>query len=616
VLLLSLSLSAFAADSIVPEQIPEAETWDLTHLYPTVEAWSAAMEDAGTRVDALADCEGRLADRAALKDCLDRRFAVLQTLNRLGSYTGNHQSEDNGDDTWGGRNQQVEILFSRFAEVTAFFGSELVAVGEKKLDKALAKDPSLAPYAYFIDVTLRDAAHILPPEQEALLARVGLVSGAANRAYRTLKDAELPYPTVTLSDGTEVRLAAPAFAHYRGSPVRADRKLVFDAYMGALGTYKGTFATNLDATVQAHWMEAEARGYGSSVEAALAGDHIPPTVYDALVRETNNNLPTLHRYLRLRAKMLGITDLTYPDVYAPLVERDGSYDLATAKELATVSAAPLGPEYQAVLQKGFAERWMDVWPRDGKSPGAYMNGSAYAVHPYVLLNYTGDWDSVSTLAHEWGHAAHSALSTAAQPYPTSDYATFIAEVASTFAEALLMDHVLTTAKTDDERLFYLGHALEQLRGTWFRQAQFAEFERAVHVMAERGEPITGDSLSKLYLDIERRYYGHDAGVTIVDEAYGVEWAYVPHFYYNFYVYQYATSIAASSLLAERVVKGEEGAVDRYLTLLRAGGSDHPYELLKTAGVDMATGAPYDAMARRMNAIMDEMEAILAKRPTP
>jgi oligoendopeptidase F len=369
----------------------------------------------------------------------------------------------------------------------------------------------------------------------------------------------------------------------------------------------------LDTAVQGHWLVARARHYDTSVAAAIDVNHLPPAVYAALVKQTNTNLPTLHRYLKLRARMLGVTDLAYYDMYPPLVASDRTWTIDQARAAVLTAVKPLGADYVTAMQQGFGARWMDTYPRQGKVSGAYMDGAATEVHPFVLLNYTGGYESVSTLAHEWGHAMHSVFSAKAQPYAKSDYSTFLAEIASTFNEAMLLESMLKTAKTDDERLFYLGNALEGLRTTYFRQAQFAEFELAIHDQVEKGDPLTGDTLTATYLDILKRYYGDKQGVTHIDDAYGVEWAFIPHFYYNFYVYQYATSIAASSLLSEDVLAKKPGALERYLDLLRAGGSDDPYVLLQKAGVDMATAAPYDAIARRMNTIMDEMEGILKKK---
>ncbi len=338
---------------------------------------------------------------------------------------------------------------------------------------------------------------------------------------------------------------------------------------------------------------------------------MPVAVYTTLVDQANANLPTLHRYLKLRAKLLGVDDPAYVDIYPPLVGLELEFGLARGKELTIESAAPLGKKYVGVLTEGLKARWMDAYPKEGKSAGAYATG-AYGVHPYVLMNYQDDYESVSTLAHEWGHAMHTHLASEAQPFPSADYDTFMAEVASTFNEALLLDHMLKEAKTDEERLYYLGSALESLRGTFFRQAMFAEYERAIHERVENGEALTGDRLTEMYLDVLRRYHGHDAGVMQIDEQYGAEWAWIPHFYFGYYVFQYATSISAASLLSQRVLDGEKGAVKDYLDLLRAGSSGFSYELLADAGVDLATPAPYEALVARMNAIMDEMEALLAK----
>jgi oligoendopeptidase F len=336
-------------------------------------------------------------------------------------------------------------------------------------------------------------------------------------------------------------------------------------------------------------------------------------VLDTLIAQTNASLPTLHRYFRLRARMLGVSQLHYYDIYPPLVKGDFKIPYAEGRKLVLEAVAPLGKDYVATLAYGLDHRWMDLYPRPRKQSGAHMDAYAYDVHPYVLMNYNDDYESVSTIAHEWGHAMHSYLDDKTQPFVTSQYAIFVAEIASTFNENLLLRHVLQTAKSGDERLYYLGSALEQLRATFFRQAMFAEFEREIHARVDKGESLTGDGFTKIYCDILKRYHGAGEGVVAIDDAYCVEWAYIPHFYSPFYVYQYATSIAASSLFAERVLAHEPGALDRYLGMLKAGGSDYPYALVKKAGVDLATPAPYQALVARMNAIMDEMEAILARQ---
>jgi oligoendopeptidase F len=428
-----------------------------------------------------------------------------------------------------------------------------------------------------------------------------------------LSNADMPWPTVKLSDGTEVKLDQSAYTKYRESPNRADRKLVFDAFWGKFKEFERTFGVTFYSNLKEDTVYAKLRHYPDSLDRALDENHIPPAVYDTLIRETNANLPTLHRYFRLRARMLGVKEMHYYDIYPPLVKSEREYPIDEGKKLMLEAVAPLGPDYVKAMENGLEHRWMDVYPRPRKLSGAHMAGAAYDVHPFLLINYTDNYESVSTIAHEWGHAMHTYLSNKGQPYVTARYAIFVAEIASTLNEALLLDHMLKTAKDDDERLLYLGSALEGLRGTFFRQAMFAEFEREVHKRVDAGDSLTGDGLSKIYGDILRRYHGDAEGVVKIDEPYSVEWAYIPHFYNSFYVFQYATSIAASSLFAEAILKNEPGARERYLKMLSSGSSDYPYELVKKAGVDLASPAPYQAVATRMNRIMDEIEAILAKR---
>ncbi len=333
-----------------------------------------------------------------------------------------------------------------------------------------------------------------------------------------------------------------------------------------------------------------------------------------LIENVTNNLDSFHRYLNLKRRMLGVETLKYSDVYAPVIKGvDLKYTFDEAKKLVLDSVKPLGSSYGRVVAKAIEERWIDVYPTPGKRSGGYSNGSAYDVHPYILLNYNGQYDDVSTLAHELGHTMHSYYSNKNQPYPTADYSIFVAEVASTFNEALLIHKMLKEIKDDDIRLSLLMNYLDSIKGTVFRQTQFAEFELRIHEKAERGEPLTGDVLSELYGEILKKYYGHDRGVCHIDDLYMVEWAYVPHFYYNFYVYQYSTSFTASIALAEKVLGKEKGALGKYIEFISSGGSDYPIELLKKAGVDMTGAEPFNKTMTAMNRTMDEIEAILDKK---
>ena len=404
-----------------------------------------------------------------------------------------------------------------------------------------------------------------------------------------------------------------AYTKYRASTNRDDRKRVMDAFFGAMKQYERTFGATLYGQMKIDSVNAKVHRYPDVVTAALDRNAVPVAVYDTLIREANAHLGTLHRYLRLRAKLLGVADPHYYDIYPPLVAGGAAFGIDDAKRLTLEAVAPLGPDYVAAMKRGFDDRWMDAYARPKTLAGAHMNPGAYDVHPYVLVNFNDDFEGVTTVAHEWGQALHSVLAQKAQPFPTANYPIFVAEIASTFDEALLAKHMLDIAKTDDERLLVLGSALEGLRATFFRQAMFAEFERVVHARVDAGQPLSGADCTRIYADILRRYHGESEGVMKIDDVDAIEWAYIPHFYNAFYVYQYATSIAASSLFADSVLANEPGARERYLGLLSAGGSDDPYELVKRAGVDLATPAPYVSIAARMDGIMDDIEAIAAKR---
>ena len=386
------------------------------------------------------------------------------------------------------------------------------------------------------------------------------------------------------------------------------------SFFGALGAFGRTYGTSMNGEVQKVWFFAKSRKYPSALASQLDGPNIPVSVYTRLVDGVNRNLPAFHRYLALRKRMMKVDQLHYYDLYAPLV---GSVDLkytpGEAQKLVLAAVAPLGTDYQATIGRAFDSRWIDLYPNEGKASGAYSNGGAYDVHPYMLINYNGQYTDVSTLAHELGHTMQSYYSNKTQPYALAGYPTFVAEVASTFNESLLIDYMLKQNKDDDTRLALLGSYLENIKGTVFRQTQFAEFELRMHEMAQKGEAVTGEALARLYLEITKKYYGHDAKVCIVDDYIANEWSYVPHFYRDFYVFQYATSFTASSALSEKVKAGDPAARDRYLKFLSAGGSKYPIELLKDAGVDMTSDEPLDLTIKRMNRIMDEMETILAKR---
>ncbi len=591
----------------------EADRWNLTDLYATPAAWGADSAKLDRQLKDFSGCRGQLnASAKRFKACLDLNADILKRLGRLYSFASQTHDQDTGASAGLDLKQRADVLASRVEEAASFLRPEVLALGKARVGKYLAQDKSLAIYRHLMDEILRAAPHTLDARGEGLIASFGLATGAANAVFSTLSNADMPWPTVKLSDGTEVVINQAAYTKYRALDNRADRKIVFDAFWGKWKEFERTYGVAFYEMLKKDAVYAKVRHYPDSLSAALDVNKVPVSVYNMLIEQANANLPTLHRYFKLRAKMLGVTDMAYLDIYPPLVKSAAKYPLARGVEMMLESAKPLGPAYVAAMKAGLGQRWMDVYPRPKKRSGAYMNGSAYDVHPYLLLNYNDDYESVSTLAHEWGHAMHSDLANKAQPFISADYPTFTAEIASTTNEVFLLDYVLKVAKTDNERLLYLGSALENLRGTFFRQAMFADFERAVHVRVDQGESLTGEAITKIYGDILKRYHGEREGVVKIDDLYTVEWAYIPHFYNRFYVFQYATSIAAGSMFAEQVLKGGAPERERYLNILRAGGSEYPYLLVKAAGVDLATPAPYQAVFARMNRIMDEIEQIQAR----
>jgi oligoendopeptidase F len=593
---------------------PDKYTWNLRDLYPSDAAWEAGKEQFKKDVPSIGQYKGKLGQSAAsLRTAMDRLFSMNKELSRLRSYASMISDQDTRVSKYQSMKDEIGQIGTSFSAAASYIEPEILKIDRATMDGFMAQDKGLSVYAFYINDILRRQAHTGTEGEEKIIADAGLITGNAYDIYSIFSNADFPNPEVTLSNGTKVTLDASAFAAARRSSNRADRKNVFAAYFGALNKYRGTMGVQLSANIKSDLFYMKARKYPSSLESALDANNIPAQVYHSLVKGVNDNLPTFHRYLSLRKRILGLDTLHYYDLYAPLVNGvELNYSVEEAQQKIVASLAPLGKDYVAVIQTAFRDRWIDMYPNDGKRSGAYSNGSAYDVHPYMLMNYNGKYDDVSTLTHELGHTMQSYLSNKKQPYPTAGYPIFVAEVASTFNEALLIDYMLKNIKDDNAKLSLLGNYLENIKGTLFRQTQFAEFELRIHEMAERGEPITGDALNELYAQIVKKYYGMEKGVCIVDDEVKAEWAYIPHFYYNFYLYQYATSFTASTALSEKVLSGDKAATERYLKFLSSGGSQYPIDLLKTAGVDMTTPAPFALTMKRMNSVIDEMEKLLTK----
>jgi len=587
------------------------ETWNLADIFPDSRRFEEARRDFRETLPTLDRRRGRLAESApTLLDALEqiteaaRRFALLRCYSSLKA------DEDVRIDRYQAMRQEIELLATEFSGKIAFLRPEILAMKPETVERFIEEEAGLAPHAHFLHDLMRQRTHVLGPAEERIMAETSLLTRSASSLFNVLNNVELPRPAVQLDSGERVRLTPVEFQKHRVSQHRPDRQRIFPEYYRAFSGFKDTLGSNLYSAVKANLFRARVRRYDSCLTAALDPDNVPVEVYRNLIRQVHGRLDLLHRYFRIRSRVLGL-ELGYPDLYCPLSsEPPRSYSTREANRLVTESLEPLGPDYVAALRGAFDDRWIDWHPGEGKRSGAYATGWAYDVHPYVLMNYISDYESVSTLAHEMGHAMHSHFSNKHQPYATADYSVFVAEVASTLNEALLIQLMLRRASEADEKRFLLGSYLEGIRGTLFRQTMFAEFELEIHERVERGEVLTGEILNSLYVELLRKYNGHDEGVVTVDEDYAVEWAAIPHMYYNFYVYQYATGIVAATALAEALLSGDPQAQQRYLGFLGAGGSDHPLELLREAGVDLESAEPYEATFRAIERSLDQLDGLL------
>ena len=588
--------------------------WDLTDFYPNKAAWENEVKRLRGEVDNMSKFKGQLGEGPqVLLKALDTQSALSKELLRAYTYASNIRNTDLGAAEGQDMVGRLQALFQAVSANQSFMSPEIVALGEKRIEQYIAEEPGLAKHALSLRDTIRQGKHVLSPETEQALSLMGTALSASQNARDILANAEIEWPKITLSDGTEAHLTSAGYALHRASPNRADRDAVFDAFWGRFKDFESTFGATLNGEVQGNVAMARARKYDNTLQYFLSGDNIPEEVYRTLVKVTNERIGVLHRYFKLRGRMLGIDDLAYHDIYPDLVETDLTFPIDKTRDYMLDSIDIMGKDYAEQFARASNDRWMHVYPQQGKRSGAYMSGSAYDVHPLILLNHQDTYNSASTYAHEWGHAMHKVLTNQNQPYELSNFSIFTTEIAAIAKEIILQEHMLEQAKDEEERLFYLGYALEQMRGTFFRQVMFSEFELAIHEAVERGEAMTGARMTKIYGDILKRYHGHDEGIMKITEREMVEWAYIPHFYYNFYVYQYATSIAGASYFVEQLKNGGDKARETYLDFLKAGGNDYPVEILKKAGLDMTSPVPYNAVIDRMDAVMDQIEAILDKK---
>ncbi|MBI2863968.1 MAG: oligoendopeptidase F, partial [Chloroflexi bacterium] len=588
-------------------EIPKEQTWDLESIYASDADWEKDYGRVNASYPQLAACQGSLGSSAqTLLSCLKQRDELLIMLEQILTYAHMRRDENNTNTTYQALADRSLTLATKVSSAIAFFTPEILAMPDDKLDAFLVEEPGLKLYGHHIEEMRRQREHIRSAEVEALLAEIGEVAHSPATIFRMLTNADFKFPSIMDEEGQEVELSHERYIRFLESQDRRVRKDAFDAMYGLFGQYRNTISTSLAGSIKAELFYSRARGYASSVEAALQPNNIPLEVYRNLVATVDANLGSLHRYLGLRKRMMGLDELHMYDLYVPLVpdvQKKVSFDEAVNSVVAGL--APLGQDYLTILKEGVRSRWIDVCENEGKTSGAYSGGS-YTTHPFVLLNFQGNLHSVFTIAHELGHSLHSYYGRKTQPFIYADYTIFVAEVASTLNEALLNHYLIEQAEDDTLRKYLINHYLESFRTTFFRQTMFAEFEMSVHERAEAGEALTPDLLCAIYKELNDKYYGPN---TTVDEEIALEWMRITHFYRGFYVYQYATGLSAAVALAEGILREGPSAVARYVEFLKSGDSDYSINLLRKAGVDMATPEPVQRAIDVFDGLLDQMERL-------
>ncbi|MFC7371809.1 oligoendopeptidase F [Fictibacillus iocasae] len=589
-------------------EIAVEDTWDLEAIYATDDEWEKEFTAIKELLPSISDFQGTLGNSAeVLYSFFQRQDEVTKKLGKLYTYAHMRYDQDTANSFYQSLNDRASTLATQVSSTMSFAVPEILSLPEEKVNEFVGNYEPLKLYKHALDEINRQRPHVLSKEEEALLAGVREVTSSSSSTFGMLNNADLKFPVVKDENGEEVELTHGRYIRFLESSDQNVRREAFEAMYSTYGNFKNTFSSTLYGQVKKDNFFARVRNFGSAREAALNNNNIPESVYENLVQTVNSNLHLLHRYVRLRKKALGVEELHMYDLYTPLV-KDVKMEIpfAEAKKLVVDSLAPMGEEYVNIVKEGYEKRWIDVHENAGKRSGAYSSG-AYGTMPYILMNWQDNVNNLFTLTHEIGHSVHSYYTRETQPYPYADYSIFVAEVASTCNEALLNHYMLEKTTDKREKLYLLNHHLEGFRGTVFRQTMFAEFEQEIHKRAAAGEPLTPELLTKIYYELNVKYFGDDL---VIDEQIGLEWARIPHFYYNFYVYQYATGFSAAASLSQQILDEGQPAVDRYLEFLKAGSSDYPIEVLKKAGVDMTTPEPIENALKVFESILEEMEQLL------
>lgn len=591
------------------KQIPEEYTWKIDEVYTSPEEWEKEKNILKNNVDMLHESEKEWSTSAEnMFGFLNKLSEVEKNLSRLYSYTAFLSDTDMGNSRYQAMRGEIQMIYVNLRSRLSFMEPDILRLRRGKIEQYTKIEPRLKDYRILFDSVLRMRKHILPKEKSKIAALTGLFSEAPRNASSILNDIEIPHPRVTLPTGKKVDLNWTNYVDLRSSGDPETRNKVMKTYWDNHFLFRNTHAALLDGEVKKNHFNSTIRGYKSSLKSALFPGNIDLKVYMNLIESVRDNLGPLHKYIKLKEKMLKLKKIHYHDIYASSVSSvERTFSFEESVTLLLESMSPMGSEYIDILNKGLSERWVDIYSNKGKSSGAYSNGNIYDLHPYVLMNYNGKFSSVSTLAHEMGHALHSWFSNRNQPFPLADYPIFLAEIASTFNENLLITHMLKSNEDDLVKLFLLDQYLEGFRGTLYRQTLFAEFELIMHKEVERGRTLTADWLDENYFELTKKYYGEDLGIIKIDKYIANEWSAIPHFYYNFYVYQYSTGIIASTTLAESVISGSEKEKKKYLNFLCSGGNDYPLEILKRAGVDLTSRKTTEAVFRKFSSLVSEME---------
>ena len=590
-------------------EIEEKYTWDLSTIFPTDEAFEAELAQVSEEVKKAADLAGHLLDSAdSLLTTTEVQLDLMRRIEKLYSYAHMKNDQDTRVAKYQEYQAKAMTLYSDFGQSFAFYEPEFMAITEEQYQAFLAEQPALQQYQHYFDKLLKKKAHILTQREEELLAGAGEIFGAAGETFAILDNADIVFPMVHDEDGNEVQLSHGNYITLVESKNREVRKEAYEALYSVYEQYQHTYAKTLQTNVKVHNYNAKVRKFSSAREAALSADFIPESVYDSLVSAVNKHLPLLQRYIALRAKILGVSDLKMYDMYTPLSETDYKFTYEEALAKSEEVLAILGEDYLSRVKTAFSERWIDVHENQGKRSGAYSGGS-YDTNAFMLLNWQDTLDNLFTLVHETGHSMHSSYTRETQPYVYGDYSIFLAEIASTTNENILTEKLLEEVEDDATRFAILNHFLDGFRGTVFRQTQFAEFEHAIHKADQEGQVLTSEFLNELYADLNEKYYGLKKED---NPQIQYEWARIPHFYYDYYVFQYSTGFSAASALAEKIVHGSQEDKDKYLDYLKAGNSDYPLNVIKKAGVDMEKEDYLNAAFAVFERRLDEFEALVEK----